>query len=99
MDRRRRRVSLDLLKGFEAAARHLSFTRAAQELSLTQSAVSREIKKLEDQLGQPLFDRINRGLRLTPAGRALAPVDAVTQAARKLTAKSLDLRLTRLPAV
>lgn len=43
----------------------------AQELSLTQSAVSREIKKLEDQLGQPLFDRINRGLRLTPAGRAL----------------------------
>lgn len=71
MDRRRRRVSLDLLKGFEAAARHLSFTRAAHELSLTQSAVSREIKKLEDQLGQPLFDRINRGLRLTPAGRAL----------------------------
>jgi len=69
--RRRPRVSLDLLKGFEAAARHLSFTRAAQELSLTQSAVSREIKKLEEQLGQLLFDRINRGLRLTPAGRDL----------------------------
>ena len=41
--RRRPRLSLDLLKGFEAAARHLSFTHAAKELSLTQSAVSREI--------------------------------------------------------
>ena len=64
-------LSLTLLKGFEAAARHLSFTRAAQELSLTQSAVSREIKKLEEQLGHPLFDRINRGLRLTPSGHVL----------------------------
>jgi DNA-binding transcriptional LysR family regulator len=73
MDRRTRanRLSLDLLKGFEAAARHLSFTRAAQELFLTQSAVSREIKTLEQQLGQPLFERVNRGLRLTDAGRTL----------------------------
>ena len=69
--RRRPRLSLDLLKGFEAAARHLSFTRAAQELCLTQSAVSREIKTLEQQLGQPLFSRINRGLRLTDAGQVL----------------------------
>lgn len=67
----RPRLSLDLLKGFEAAARHLSFTRAAQELSLTQSAVSREIKTLEEQLGQPLFARVNRGLLLTDAGEAL----------------------------
>ena len=69
--RRRPRLSLDLLKGFEAAARHLSFTRAAQELFLTQSAVSREIKTLEEQLGLPLFTRINRGLRLTDAGQVL----------------------------
>jgi DNA-binding transcriptional LysR family regulator len=69
--KRRPRLSLDLLKGFECAARHLSFTLAAQELSLTQSAISREIRKLEEQLGQPLFDRINRGLRLTPAGHTL----------------------------
>ncbi|MGB8893191.1 MAG: LysR substrate-binding domain-containing protein [Pseudolabrys sp.] len=69
--RRRPRLSLDLLKGFEAAARHLSFTHAAKELSLTQSAVSREIKTLEDQLGKPLFTRINRGLRLTDAGHVL----------------------------
>jgi len=73
MDRKTRvsRLSLDLLKGFEAAARHLSFTRAARELLLTQSAVSREIKTLEVQLGQPLFHRINRGLRLTDAGQTL----------------------------
>ena len=69
--RRRPRLSLDLLKGFEAAARHLSFTRAARELFLTQSAISREIKALEEQLGQPLFTRINRGLRLTNAGQSL----------------------------
>ena len=48
---------LDLLRGFEAAARHLSFTRAADELSLTQSAVSRQIKALEDNLGAALFRR------------------------------------------
>jgi IS30 family transposase len=55
--RRRPRLSLDLLKGFQAAARHLSFTRAAQELSLTQSAISREIKRLVEQLGQQLCSR------------------------------------------
>jgi LysR family glycine cleavage system transcriptional activator len=76
--RRRSRLSLDLLQGFEAAARHLSFTRAAQELSLTQSAISREIKTLEEQLGHPLFIRVNRGLRLTDAGHALR--HAVSQA-------------------
>jgi DNA-binding transcriptional LysR family regulator len=69
--RPRPHLSLALLKGFEAAARHLSFTRAGEELSLTQSAVSREVKKLEEQLGHRLFDRINRGLRLTPPGQVL----------------------------
>ena len=69
--RRRQRLSLDLLKGFEAAARHLSFTRAADELALTQSAISREIRILEEQLGQPLFVRVHRGLRLTDAGMEL----------------------------
>jgi LysR family transcriptional regulator, glycine cleavage system transcriptional activator len=72
MDRTRRpRVSLDLLRGFRAAARHLSFTRAAQELFLTQPAISREIRTLEAQLGQPLFHRVNRALQLTAAGREL----------------------------
>src|SRR4249920_818535 len=51
---------LDLLAGFEAAARHLSFTKAGEELFLTQSAVSRQIKELEDQLGVELFHRRHR---------------------------------------
>jgi DNA-binding transcriptional LysR family regulator len=69
--RRRPRVSLDLLRGFHAAARHLSFTRAAHELCVTQPAISREVKALEEQLGRPLFQRVNRALRLTPAGEEL----------------------------
>jgi LysR family transcriptional regulator, glycine cleavage system transcriptional activator len=64
-------LSLDLLRGFRAAARHLSFTRAAQELFVTQPAISREIKTLEEQLGQPLFRRVNRALELTQAGQEL----------------------------
>ena len=72
MNRKRApRLSLDLLRGFRSAARHLSFTRAAQELFVTQSAISREIKTLEEQLGQPLFRRVNRTLQLTPAGEGL----------------------------
>ena len=63
--------SLDLLKGFEAAARLLSFTKAADELHLTQSAVSRQIQDLEQQLGVPLFQRRHRALALTDAGQQL----------------------------
>src|SRR4051812_48346446 len=63
--------SLDLLKGFEAAARNLSFTKAAGELFVTQSAISRQIKALEDQLGLQLFRRRHRELRLTEAGQTL----------------------------
>lgn len=63
--------SLDLIKGFEAAARHLSFTKAAHELFVTQSAISRQIKALEDSLGVPLFRRFNRALLLTDAGQTL----------------------------
>jgi DNA-binding transcriptional LysR family regulator len=84
--RRPPRLSLDLLRGFHAAARHLSFTRAAQELFVTQSAISREIRTLEEQLGQPLFRRVHRALELTPAGEelfrtaeeSLARIDATT---------------------
>lgn len=61
--------ALDLLVGFESAARHLSFTKAGEELFLTQSAVSRQIKELEDQLGVPLFARRHRALALTEAGQ------------------------------
>src|ERR1700741_450428 len=58
----------DRLGGFEAAARHLSFTRAAAELFLTQSAVSRQIQALEEFVGVPLFERRHKALALTDAG-------------------------------
>jgi LysR family glycine cleavage system transcriptional activator len=61
---------LELLVAFEAAARHLSFTRAADEIALTQSAVSRQIQALESSLGVALFRRLHRSLALTEAGRA-----------------------------
>src|SRR5262245_14527232 len=62
---------LDLIQGFEAAARTLSFTKAAEELHITQSAVSRQMRALEDHLGVALFARRPRSLALTEAGRAL----------------------------
>jgi DNA-binding transcriptional LysR family regulator len=68
---RTRPVPLSGLRGFEAAARRLSFTLAAQELGLTQSAVSRQVQGLEDQLGRRLFRRGVRSLALTEAGQRL----------------------------
>lgn len=62
------------LRTFEAAARHMSFTDAAAELHVTQSAVSQHIRLLEDRLGHALFHRLPRGLRLTEAGKAYLPV-------------------------
>jgi len=66
-----RAMSLDAIRGFESAARHLSFTAAAEELCITQSAVSKQVKSLEDALGAPLFLRGGKGLSLTPQGREL----------------------------
>jgi len=63
---------LDPLRGFVAAARHLSFTRAAEELFLTQSAISRQVQSLEAAFGVPLFVRGIRSLSLTPEGARLA---------------------------
>ena len=72
---RERLPPLTAIRYFEAAARHLSFTKAAQELNVTHSAISHQIKALEEWLGVPLFRRLNRALALTEAGQAyLAPV-------------------------
>ena len=79
---RRKLPSLDLLRGFEAAARSLSFTRAAAELFVTQSAVSRQVKAIEDHLGCALFVRRHRALTLTEAGHEL--YRATAQALRQL---------------
>jgi DNA-binding transcriptional LysR family regulator len=80
---------LDFLRGFEAAARHLSFTKAAAELFLTQSAVSRQIQALEEFVGVPLFERRHKALALTEAGQAylrtvVPALDQLREATRRL---------------
>ncbi|MEO0372307.1 MAG: transcriptional regulator GcvA [Pseudomonadota bacterium] len=64
---------LTALRAFDAAARHMSFQKAASELNVTPAALSFQIKSLEAHLGAPLFRRLNRAVELTEAGRALAP--------------------------
>ena len=64
---------LTALRAFDAAARHMSFAKAAEELNVTPAALSFQIKSLEEHLGAPLFRRLNRAVELTEAGTALAP--------------------------
>ena len=73
MTPQRRLPPLQWLRSFEASARHLSFTGAAQELNVTQSAISQQIKALEQYLGQALFLRRSRSLALSEAGRNFLP--------------------------
>ena len=79
---------LTALRAFDAAARHMSFAKAADELHVTPAALSFQIKNLEEHLGQPLFRRLNRAVELTEAGRALAPgtEDAFARLARSWSA-------------
>ncbi|MBL8336228.1 MAG: transcriptional regulator GcvA [Rhodoferax sp.] len=81
---------LELLRSFEAAARHLSFTKAADELALTQSAVSRQIQQMEEGLGVALFERRHRALVLTPAGRTMNR--AVTDCLERLRDATASVR-------
>ena len=67
-------LPLNALRAFESAARHLSFTRAAVELNVTQAAVSQQVRMLEERLGATLFKRLPRGLAITDEGLALRPV-------------------------
>ncbi len=69
----RRLPPLNALRAFEAAARHLSFTRAAAELHVTQAAISHQVKALEQHLGRKLFRRLNRALLLTDDAQAYLP--------------------------
>ena len=82
---RRKIPSTQSLACFEAAARHESYTRAAQELALTQSAVSRQIGALEDFMGLALFRRTRHGVQLTAAG-----ADYARQISRQLDAMERD---------
>jgi LysR family glycine cleavage system transcriptional activator len=95
----RRLPPLNALRAFEAAARHLSFTRAADELHVTQTAISHQIKGLEERLGVRLFRRLPRGLLLTEeAQRYLPPVrdafDRIAAATAQLAAGSSSGTLT-----
>lgn len=90
---RRRLPSLAALRAFEAAGAHLSFQRAAQELSVTPTAISHQVRGLEATLGQPLFRRLPRQLALTPAGQRLL------QAVREgLDTMEAGVRALRAPA-
>src|SRR5580692_159693 len=80
--------SLNGLRAFEAAARHLSFTRAAAELNVTQTAISHTIHRLEEQLGVQLFIRRNRALLLTREAQSYVPaVRAAFEDLRQATAR------------
>jgi DNA-binding transcriptional LysR family regulator len=68
--------SLQALRCFAAAARHMSFTRASEELNVSQGVVSHHIKKLEQELGVALFNRMTRKIALTEEGRLLQPAVA-----------------------
>jgi LysR family glycine cleavage system transcriptional activator len=64
---------LNWLRAFEASARHMSFAQAARDLNLTSTAVSHQVRSLEQHLGHALFGRLARGLRLTEMGAAFLP--------------------------
>src|SRR5215467_434811 len=83
---------LSAIRAFEAAARHGSFTKAAEELGMTQAAVSYQVKLLEDRVGAPLFLRQPRRVVLSEAGKRLAP--AVAEAFQRLNAAFASLRET-----
>jgi LysR family glycine cleavage system transcriptional activator len=101
----RRLPPLNALRAFEAAARHLSFTRAAAELHVTQAAVSHQIRGLEERLGRKLFRRVGRNLFLTDAAQGyLAEIrgafDRIDEATRRLEAQDRAgvLNATVLPS-
>lgn len=104
--RQRGLPSLNALRSFEAAARHASFTRAAEELCVTQGAVSRMVQSLEEELGLVLFHRLGRKLQLTPAGElyqahiceALDRIGAATRLVKRMEGGS-TLTVSALPTL
>ena len=96
---------LTSLRAFEAAARHMSFSKAAAELFVTPAALSYQIKQLEEHLGVPLFRRLNRAVELTDAGRVLQPgvaegFESLRQAVRQIAKlkNANELTITAGPA-
>lgn len=100
---RRKLPPLNALRAFEAAARHLSFKEAADELCVTATAVSHQIRHLESLVGTRLFDRMSRSIALTPAGLRLYPVlresfDRMTAGVNELSASNHHIRISATPA-
>ncbi|MCY6379457.1 LysR substrate-binding domain-containing protein [Hoeflea prorocentri] len=96
--------NLNALRMFDAAARHLNFRAAAEEMHLTQGAVAQQVRRLEADLGQKLFHRKARGLALTDTGRSLhAPVARalalIETAARQLTPERPHVTLSVTPSI
>src|SRR5438105_337849 len=85
---------LNALRTFEAAARHASFSHAADELGVTHGAVSKQIRALEDELGQPLFTRSVRQVKLTASGREL--LAEISPALQRIAAAVASLRQARV---
>ena len=95
---------LNALRAFEAAARHESFARAAHELHVTQGAVSRHVKLLEEHLGLVLFRRLPQGIELTAPGRALLPeltasFERIARATRLVTDGDRELKVASPPTL
>ena len=95
---------LNALRAFEAAARHQSFVAAAEELHVTQGAVSRHVRLLEEHLGVALFRRQAQGVRLTAAGRSLLPdvsaaFERIEAAARRVRRGERELRVGAAPTL
>lgn len=95
----RRLPPLNALRAFEAAARHLSFTKAAAELHVTQAAISHQVRQLEAHLGGKLFRRMTRQVALTDAGATLMPVvsdafDRIAGAAVRVSRRRSDRQVT-----
>lgn len=95
--------NLNALKMFDAAARHLNFRLAAEELNLTQGAVAQQVRRLEADLGLALFERKPRGLELTETGRAYheairSAIAIIEDATRKLIPSASQIKLSVTPS-
>ncbi len=88
----RRLTPVNALRAFEATGRHLSFTKAADELNVTPAAISHHVKALEELVEAPLFRRLTRTLRLTDAGQAV--VSTISQGFGKLSQGFEQMRAT-----
>ena len=96
--------NLNALRMFDAAARHLNFRRAAEELHLTQGAVAQQVRALEKQIGLTLFDRQPRGLSLTPTGRDYhlpirRALDLIETATNQLAPQTARITLSVTPSL